>query len=189
MRWLDALLGRTRQSQPDLDQLFALTSAAITLEAATGLRPAGAAAVVFKPATGASFSSTGSELEELVRFAAEGSQGKVRTSDDAHGYRWVVIDDPDLEDQVTTIHAANQTLVDRGFGHQLLCSVFAFSDGQPCHLVYLYKRGTFYPFAPRGEPRRDNQLELQVRGALTGELPVEPELQRWFPLWGLPLPG
>jgi hypothetical protein len=53
--------------------------------------------------------------------------------------------------------------------------------------VYLYKRGTFYPFAPLQGERRDNELELQVRGTLGGDLPIEPELARWFALWGIPL--
>jgi hypothetical protein len=188
MRWLNSLLGRTDPVEPDLDRLFALPAAAVTLQAATGLRPSGTAAVVFKPATGAAFATTDTDLDQLVQLMAEGTQASVRRHDDAHGYRWIVLDDPDLDDQVTTIHAANRTLAERGFGHQLLCSVFAFTNGQPCHLVYLYKRGTFYPFAPRDEPRRDTQLELEVRGALASELAVEDDLQRWFPLWGLPLP-
>ena len=33
-------------------------------------------------------------------------------------------------------------------------------------LVYLYKQGTFYPFAPTGPQQRDNLLELQVRDTL-----------------------
>ncbi|MFD6194161.1 hypothetical protein ACFWHD_33280, partial [Streptomyces sp. NPDC060275] len=28
----------------------------------------------------------------------------------------------------------------------------------------LYKRGTFYPYAPRQADRRDNSLELRVQG-------------------------
>lgn len=77
----------------------------------------------------------------------------------------------------------------QGFGGQLLCSLFGFGDvdGATCHLVYLYKRGTFYPFAPRDGERRDNELELRVRGAVAAELPFEDDLARWFPLWGVPL--
>jgi hypothetical protein len=66
--------------------------------------------------------------------------------------------------------------------------VFGFGgDPGACHLVYLYKRGTFYPFAPRAGERRDNELELRVHGALGSDLPVEEDLSRWFPLWGLPI--
>ena len=32
----------------------------------------------------------------------------------------------------------------------------------------------------------DNLLELQVRDHLTGELPMEPDLQRWMAVWGAP---
>jgi hypothetical protein len=53
-------------------------------------------------------------------------------------------------------------------------------------LVYLYKRGTFYPFAPIGPDQRDTAFELQLRAALGADLRVEPELQRWFPVWGAP---
>ncbi|PPI99517.1 hypothetical protein C5E51_36150 [Nocardia nova] len=67
---------------------------------------------------------------------------------------------------------------------------FATADTPPHRLglVYLFKRGTIYPFAPAGEQRRDNTLELQVRAAVSGELPIEAELERWFPLWDAPVP-
>ncbi|WP_423782934.1 PspA-associated protein PspAB [Ferrimicrobium acidiphilum] len=29
--------------------------------------------------------------------------------------------------------------------------------------VYLYKRGTFYPFVPVGHERRDNERELSLK--------------------------
>ncbi|MFF7525062.1 hypothetical protein ACFZCB_32335, partial [Streptomyces pseudovenezuelae] len=47
---------------------------------------------------------------------------------------------------------------------------------------------TFTPCAPRpgAAPRRDNSLELRVKAALTNDLRVEQDLNRWFPLWGAP---
>lgn len=192
MRFLDALLGRTRPKQPDLNALFAVTGAAITLRAAVGLRPSGRAAVAFKPASGQAFATTSDDLLELARFSGATSGTGLRTVDDEYGYRWIVLDDPDLEDLVATVHLVNAGLAEQGFGSQLLCSVFGFATedgGAACHLVYLYKRGTFYPFAPRPGQRRDNELELRLRGAAAAELPLEPDLARWFPLWGLPLDG
>ena len=52
--------------------------------------------------------------------------------------------------------------------------------------IYLYKRGTFYPFAPLSGERRDNALELQVKGVIGSDLKFEPDLSRWFPVWGAP---
>ena len=193
MKFLDALLGRSKPKQPKLDALFGVTAAGITLEASLGLRPTGQAAVCFKPASGQGFAVASEELRGLLELAVKEAASTVRVEDDRYGYRWVVLGDPDPEDLVTDVHLVNSTLEQHGFGPQLLCSVFGFADAggsggrRRCHLVYLYKRGTFYPFAPLEGERRDNELELQVRGALGSDLPIEPELARWFALWGIPL--
>ena len=189
MKFLDALLGRSSPKQPKLDALFGVTGAAVTLEASAGMKPTGQAAVCFKPASGQNFAAASEELRGLLDLAVKEAGSTLRLEDDRYGYRWVVVGDPDLEDLVTTVHLVNSTLEQYGFGPQLLCSVLGFTDptGKRCHLVYLYKRGTFYPFAPQEGERRDNELELQVRAALGTDLPIEPELGRWFALWGIPL--
>ncbi|MFM7145498.1 MAG: PspA-associated protein PspAB, partial [Actinomycetales bacterium] len=94
----------------------------------------------------------------------------------------------DLAAAVTDLHAVNTCLVEAGFGPQLLCSQVSFRDpnDRVLALVYLYKRGTFYPFAPTGVEQRDNILELQVRDLLLRELPVEQDLSRWFAVWSAP---
>jgi hypothetical protein len=190
VKFLDALLGRSRPKQAKLDALFGVTGAAITLEAAAGMRPTGQAAVCFKPASGQGFAAASEELHGLLELAVKEAGSTLRITDDSYGYRWVVLADPEVEDLVTAVHLVNSTLEQYGFGPQLLCSVFGFTEGgsgRRVHLVYLYKRGTFYPFAPLGGERRDNELELRVKATLAGDLPIEPELSRWFALWGLPL--
>jgi hypothetical protein len=191
VKFLDALLGRSRPKQPKLDALFGVTGAAITLEAAAGMRPTGQAAVCFKPASGQGFAAASEELHGLLELAVKEAGSTLAITDDRFGYRWVVLTDPEMEDLVTAAHLVNSTLEQHGFGPQLLCSVFAFDAGEGSgrrfHLVYLYKRGTFYPFAPLDGERRDNELELRVKATLEGDLPIEPELSRWFALWGLPL--
>lgn len=191
MKLLDTLLGRTKPKRANLDALFALPNAAITIETSTGLLACGAAAVCFKPATAQTFDAMREQLGDLLKLSAGESNTEVRQSDDSYGYHWVTLHDPQLEDLVTTVHLINSSLADSGFDPQLLCSLFGFSpDGQSptLYLVYLYKRGTFYPFAPLAQQRRDNELELRIRGALAGELPIEADLSRWFPLWDIPLP-
>ena len=189
MKFLDALLGRSKPKQPKLDALFGVTGAAITLEASAGMKPTGQAAVCFKPASGQGFAAASEELQGLLELAVKEAGSTLAVTDDRYGYRWVVLADPEMEDLVTSAHLVNSTLEEYGFGPQLLCSVFAFADpsGRRFHLVYLYKRGTFYPFAPLAGERRDNELELRVKAGLGGDLPVEPELARWFALWGIPL--
>ena len=55
-------------------------------------------------------------------------------------------------------------------------------------VLHEFKRGTFSPFVPAdGEQRRDNERELVLKAQMGAELPLESELQRWFPLWGIPI--
>ena len=114
----------------------------------------------------------------------------VEVAEDKYGFTWLVCHHSadDIEGLVTDLHAVNSSLQNGGFGPQLLCTILGFTNGagQPLGLVYLYKRGTFYPFAPQSGERRDNATELQIRGALGDDLKIEPDLGRWFPVWGAP---
>jgi hypothetical protein len=192
VRLLDALLGRTKPVQANLDNLFRLSAVAITLEGDTGLRSNGQGSVCFKAVAGRAFLDVQDELEQVLQLDASQSGTHLVEKDDNYGYHWVALSDPGLEDLVVKVHLVNSTLEERGFGPQLLCSVFGFTMERrpdPVHLVYVYKRGTFYPFAPLPGEKRDNELELQLRGVLTESLPVEPELSSWFPVWGVPTAG
>jgi hypothetical protein len=192
MKWVDTILGRTKPKPANLDALFAVPGAAITLEAAMGLQPAGAAAVCFKPASGYDFASACTEIGQLLELSGKDTGSEVTQTEDSYGYHWIVIRDADMSDLVTTVHMVNSTLAERGYENQLLATVFAFQaeGGGVSYLVYLFKRGTFYPFvpAPGGGERRDNQKELEIQGALGGEVPLEGDLTRWFPIWGAPVP-
>lgn len=190
MGWLDALLGRSKPVAPDLDALFALPSAAVTLESATGLRPTGQGSVCVKPAEGPVFAAAHDEAVALLKVDAA---AVVQDERDEFGYLWssCTAAPSQLPDLVAGLHGANTAYQGAGFGPGLLCSVVGFAgrvDGRErtLALVYLYKRGTFYPFAPSGPQTRDTAFELQLRAAVGDELPVEPELQRWFPVWGAP---
>ncbi|HEX9343579.1 MAG TPA: hypothetical protein VF995_08210, partial [Actinomycetota bacterium] len=127
MKLLDTLLGRSKPKQANLDALFAVSGAAITLEAGAGLKPSGEAAVCFKPASGEGFTATSTELTELLDLAVKEAGSTLRVEDDRYGYRWVIIGDPDLEDLVTSVHLINTTLKEHGYGPQLLCTVFGFT--------------------------------------------------------------
>jgi hypothetical protein len=189
--FLDALLGRTKPVAPNLDALFALPSAAMTLQAALDFNPTGVGSVCFRATEGRAFSDIEKDVCDLLNMG-DGKDGKtpVEVSTDSYGFTWLVSrhSADDIEGLVTDLHAVNSSLQDGGFGPQLLCTLLAFtgSSGRRFGLVYLYKRGTFYPFAPLGGEQRDNGLEIQVRGALGDDLKIEPDLSRWFPVWGAP---
>lgn len=187
MGFLDSVLGRRRPTGPNLDALFALPSAAITLQASLDMQPTGRGSVAFRAPEGRAFADVESDVRRLLD--ADGGP-PVEMTPDEFGFTWLVVttDPVDVPGVVTDLHAVNTSLVEAGFGPQLLCSQVSFRDpgGRPLALVYLFKRGTFYPFAPTGDSQRDNVLELQVRDLLSGELPLEGDLARWLAVWGAP---
>jgi len=101
----------------------------------------------------------------------------------------VIVRDPDLEDQVTAVHAVASELEARGFGAQLLAAAFRFDgSGRPVYWIYGFKTGTWWPFVPSGaKQERDNARELELKAKLEQELPVEPDLSKWLALYDSPL--
>ncbi|WP_155055024.1 PspA-associated protein PspAB [Streptomyces blattellae] len=192
MGLLDILLGRTKPVAPDLDQLFALPSAAVTLQAAASFTPTGRGAVCFATVEGAAFEQTHREVQALLDADAGRDGLPVELRRDRYGYSWLISHRaPDeLPLLVNDLHAVNTSMEVNGFGPQLLCSLASFrhtADDRPLALVYLYKRGTFYPLCMLpGQHRRDNALELQVAPLLKNDLRIEEDKARWFPLWDAP---
>jgi hypothetical protein len=185
---LDILRGQRRPKRADLDRLFAITTAATTLEAGMGIVATGRAGVCFRAIDGGVFDELVREVEQILALAGSEFGTRVSRHEDSFGFSWVVLSDPQLDDLVTATHLVSQTLEERGFSEQLLCAVFGFrGEAGPVFLVYAYKRGAFYPFVPRGERDRDNTLELRLQAALGGEMPIEPELERWYPVWDAPV--
>ncbi|MEU3184033.1 hypothetical protein ABZ707_07450 [Streptomyces sp. NPDC006923] len=192
MGLLDTILGRSKPVCPDLDQLFALPSAALTLQAGAGFAPTGLGSVCFAGVEGGGFARIRQDVQDLLDADSERAGSPVEFTTDSYGYTWLLVRQApdDTAGLVNDLHAVNTLLQDGGFGPQLLCSLLGFRDGEqrPLALVYLYKRGTFYPFAPLpgSTEKRDNQRELQVRAVLGEDLRMEQDLARWFPVWGAP---
>ncbi len=209
MGLFSSIMGKTKPVQANLDEMFALPSASITLQSAAGMSCSGHAGVCFKPPSGQGFEEMQAEVVSLLSMDGTGG---LHQEKDSFGYQWLVVEDTDIEQLVTRIHLVNSSLSDSGWGPQLLCSVFGLADlpgdaaadadspalvetaagpGQLLpstgYLVYLFKRGTFYPFVPQGKEHRDTEQELKLRSLVADDLTVETDLDRWFPLWDLPV--
>ena len=190
MGLFDILTGKRKIKPPAPDRLFAMATAAVTLELNMDLRSSGRAAIVFQPLATADFASIVDDMEEVLRGTGDDTGTDVDKTDDSFGYRWMVLADPDFEDLVVGVNVISQALQDGGYGERILCAVFAFRDAQdrPVYWIYNYKRGAYYPFVPAGgAQQRDTERELRLKAQIGHELPVEAELERWFPLWGIPV--
>lgn len=194
MSIFDALFGRQKPVPAGPERLFAMSTAQLTLETDQHLTAAGSAALCFKGVASGPFAEILRDLDQLLQLAGRDDALTVKPFDDQLGYRWLIFTGKDFQSLVTTIHVASQTLLERGYGSQLLFAIFRFDDDQshPVYWIYNYKRGTFYPFVPRPDSHnpmrtRDNAEEMRLATAIGKELPVEQELERWFPVWDLPM--
>jgi PspAB-like protein len=193
----DIITGRHTVAGPAAsDRLFAITTAYIALQAEHSIDPAGVAAIVFQALATSEFEATLREMEEVVKATGGESGTTAATQDDSYGYRWMVLRNaagqPSVEDLAVGINAVSSSIETAGHGERLLCAVFAFTDAQkrPVYFIYNYKRGFWYPFVPvdsDASNERSTERELQLKAQMSGELPIEPELERWFPLWGIPI--
>ena len=206
----DILTGRHEVQGPAPDRLFAIATAYIALQTEHDIEPTGKAAIVFQPLATSDFEATMREMEEVVRATGGESGTQVSTQDDSYGYRWMIVSNPSgqpsVEDLAVAINAVSDSIEGAGHGERLLCAVFAFSEraqrsggaeaddvhggagGRPVYFIYNYKRGHWYPFVPApGDEQRSTERELQLKAQMARELPLEPELERWYPLWGIPI--
>ena len=184
------ITGKRKLAKPAPDRLFAISTAYVTFETGLEITSRGAAAIVFQSLATADFTTIVRDMEEVVRATAGDSGTKVDTSQDSFGFSWLVLRGQDFDDLVVGINAVSSALEAGGYGERVLCAVFAFQDSsrRPLYWIYNYKRGTFYPFVPAGgDQQRDNERELVLKAQAGKELPVEAELSRWFPLWGIPI--
>jgi hypothetical protein len=191
----DIITGRHEVKGPAPDRLFAIATAYVALQSEHSIDPAGVAAIVFQALQTSEFEATLREMEEVVKATGGESGTTAATQDDSYGYRWMVLRNadgkPSVEDLAVGINAVSSSIETAGHGERLLCAVFAFTDAQkrPVYFIYNYKRGFWYPFVPEpgGVNERSTERELQLKAQMSGELPIEPELERWFPLWGTPI--
>ncbi|HWR25243.1 MAG TPA: hypothetical protein VN278_03315 [Methanosarcina sp.] len=202
--FMDAVLGRSRLPKAKTDNLFAISTASITLESNLGLKPSGFAGICFKPISASAYESARQEIQELLEYSSKETETEFRLEKDEFNFLWAIFKDPDFEDLVANIHLVSETLEDHGFGGQILCAIYRF-DSEPeagttikagreektsgkkaVYWIYYFKQGTYYPFIPLPDKKRDSPFEFRLRAEMEREMPIEKNVEKWYPLWGIP---
>ncbi|MFB6298899.1 MAG: hypothetical protein ABEH65_01410 [Halobacteriales archaeon] len=172
----------TRAADPD--DLFGMSTAYVTMSANLDYEPIGIGALGFAEIDSTDFAASLDEVREIIEAGDAGTIATVNT--DSHGYKWVILKDPDFEDLVVGVHAAADEFIERGYGSRLLAAVFGFEHertGEYAYWIYSFRRGAYYPFVPTGTSDRDNAQEFKLRSVLDGELDIEDDESYWYPLW------
>ncbi|WP_254864316.1 PspA-associated protein PspAB [Halovivax gelatinilyticus] len=177
----------------DPEDLFGMSTAYLTMHAELGYESTGEGALCFSGVDASGFHDTIDEVEAILEAGREETGTDFAVTDDSHGYQWVVLEDDDPEDLVTSMHFAADTFVENGYGSRLLAAVFGYEkrarqsgrggDDGRAYWIYSFRRGAFYPFAPRPGRERDSSAEFKLESVLDGELQIESETEYWYPLW------
>ncbi len=191
----DILTGRHAVKGPAPDRLFAISTAYVTLEAEHQIKPAGKAAIVFQALATSEFEATLRDMEEVVKATGGESGTSVATQDDSYGYRWMVLSqrgDPSVEDLAVGINAVSGLDRDRGPRRAAaLRGVRLRGRGRAGDLLHLQLQARLLvpvrARTPTTAQERQTERELQLKAQMGAEMPIEPELERWFPLWGIPI--
>ena len=173
----------TRDADPE--DLFGMSTAYVTMEADLGYASVEAAALCFSGVDSTDFEATVGDVEAILGAGEEETGTAFDVREDSHGWEWVVLRDDDPEDLVTSIHFAADEFIERGYGSRLLAAVFGFESdgGDRAYWIYSFRRGAYYPFAPRRGKERANDVEFKLQSVLDGELDLEDDESYWYPMW------
>jgi hypothetical protein len=194
MGFFDTLFGRQKPVPvAKNDRLFAISTATLTLTTEEEMNPGSTAGICFSGVASGPFRQIQQDIEELLKIASSTASAPTtaKSFEDAQGYKWMLFTSNDFQGLVMSIHMVSQSLIDQGYGDRLLSAVFRFNDdsGKPYYFLYNYKRGFYYPFVPRPDShsrQRNNPDELRLANVMRNDLPIEKDLERWYPMWDLP---
>src|SRR4030081_1455297 len=167
-----------------------MSTAAVGLEAAAGLKPAGKAGLLFKRLPPGRFDQLLADVRQLLELQGSDTSLTVEEHTDPLGFEWMILSggSRDYQDALAAAHSVGQSLTEEGLGDLLLACAFRFQqDQQPVYWIYSYKQASFYPFVPTADHKRDNAEELRLWACGKGEPRIDSMPERWYALWDLPL--
>jgi hypothetical protein len=140
------------------------------------------------------------ELDTVLYSGPGATKTGFEIQDDDHGMRWIVMEDGDFADLVSSVYTAGNAMGANGAAENLLAAVFelyftgavddnSFRSGLRTYWIFRYDRKSFYPFVPTGESTGDRdkptEVSLASRARRQG-MSIERSMEEWMGLWGIP---
>ncbi|NQW18977.1 MAG: hypothetical protein HQ478_16010 [Chloroflexi bacterium] len=194
------IFSRNQEPVDDWMVIQTILHAESQLHGQSQITPSRRAGILFRPDENNGFLTT---LErELIHILNEG-EGATKTAsrieDDDHGTRWVVLDDGNFEDLVSSVYTIGNAMTHNDAAQLRIAAVFEFyrsgsssgeddwAPGSVGYWVYRYDRQRFYPFVPEGDEERNRPAETQISQMMrSANISVEKEVEEWRPIWGIP---
>ena len=166
------------------------------------------AGVIFEPDDSNQFlAELKSNLDEVLYLGPGATKTAVELRDDEHrdsvNLRWVILDDGNFEDLLSSTYTIANAMRHNGAGSNLLAATFHMdivigtpgghaSSALPmveAYLIYRFDLNAYYPFVPDSDndAGRDSEMENAIAEA-TGDfgLKVNKVRSNWLGLWDMP---
>lgn len=175
----------------DWDAISTVVTAEAQLQAAGEILPGRRAGVLFRPPEPGQYPFVDG-LEGRLRGILNEGPGATKTAhhveEDAHGTRWVILDDGNFEDLTNSVYTVGNAITHEADANLLIAAVWGTHyAGSAAYWLYTYQRRTFYPFIPRGTEERDHPNELALSRLMGRQgMAIERSTEHWYPLWGIP---
>jgi hypothetical protein len=188
MTLADLLLGRREPKRARLELINGIVAARRSFEVELDVR---AAAVAIEPQGMSGRGPSPSGLDALLGSIAEDTGAMVERRQDGFGLQWVTFWGGSLDDLALSVGVLAESLHLAGHWDRVVCAAFVFQKASNpaawVYWIYNFQRGTFYPFVPQRDARRDSEEEARLRAAVEHDLRLERDPQQWYPLWGIPV--
>ena len=165
------------------------------------ITPSRRAGVIYRNSDEIAFlSNIETELKMALHVGESATKTAFNIKDDDRGMRWVVLEDGNFNDLVSSVYTVGNAIGLNSGLDNLLAAVFelyftgevedkTYRSGLRTYWIYRYDRKAFYPFVPTGDKEgdRDRPTEARLGYDLRKHgLIVERSLTEWMGLWGIP---
>ena len=169
--------------------------------AASARRHAG---VIFQPDDANGFlADLKTNLDDILYFGPGATKTAVEIKDDVYGMRWVVLDDGDFSDLLSSTYTVVNAIRQNGGADNILAASFHLDFAGSlinspaesgnffveAYVIFRFDRNRYYPFIPEPKARadRDTVTEAQLGAAMRRHgLAVEDDPRNWLGLWDIP---
>lgn len=168
----------------DPSDLIALSRVSLAVETNMGYEACKVGGLAFSDIDDQEFDKALDEVKGVIR-SSDDTQDAELDIKDIHGTQWIVVNDEDIESLVANLQFGASAMESVEYSSRLLAAVLPFKNDNDdyIYVIYSFRRGSFYPFAPKSLDERDSKIERRLSTILEDEIDVEDDRSYWYPLW------
>ena len=163
--------------------------------------PSRRAGVLYRPDDIPFLNGLESQLGVILHEGAGATKTGYRVEDDEHETRWVILEDGNFTDLVSSTYTVGNAMALNAAADQRIAAVFEFyrgvspnpdadagwCSGAAGYWIYRFDRQRFYPFVPEEGNDRNRSAEIEISQIMNrAGMAVEEKLEEWRPIWGIP---